>query len=658
MRKMLFRCQQRRKAASFSILMSASATAAAAQVDHSRPEPAGTDLVVQPITTPDVKPAQQPPRDTQSYESANVRFRLARGPGIKASVVSRGVTMRYQLLDGHPVSSSIEMAKTEIARSEVAGGGEAVLNGTLGPGGVLDVRTLQPQPRRFSSIRAALDEQGKRSLMLDNVGVLSPALQYRVSAAGEDSEKRRRSSAGNEISLQQQNYAISSSFKYLPDDDNRYLLRLTVIDQGQPEQSSAQAPSAGAGLSLPSDEFKSLEQRVQFGWDRTLRNGWRNSLLIGYYDKALDDYQAPLLPGAGGSAPAGPPAGPPVRPRSVGPSFSTQDVDERGRFVSDRLSRDYQFAGFNHALLLGVSHFDRDVSPEDGRYQSDEFALLMQNQTRLSSRWAVLAGVRQDWLESTDERGTHQQDDISAQLGVRYGLSRDTSIYVSYTEALLPNYREIPVGVLTREPLLSPEQRRQYELGISSRLLAGRMELDAAVYQLIRDNVRTFRGQRARLNAREQSRGLDLQATLRPMPGWRLRARYNYIDSEIVNDGDRQLATEGHRPFNLPQHRADVWGSYEFLHGRLKGLGAGIGTEVVSSRFTDNQNTETVSGYAVFNTALWYQFRIGPGKQGRVQAGIRNLTDKSYIKPESNDKPFRQKLGEGRTLYLTAQLIF
>lgn len=599
-------------------------------------------------TIPERLIIEQNPRalsDVLTNAAGLTRANRPGGGGKKTKFSIRGVTNRYLMLDGQPVSSSLEIDVANIERVEVELGATSILNGKVSPGGLVNVVTKQPRDESANSVRAELDEHGKRKMTFDSTGPLSDTLQYRLVVTGEDSKKLRISPTEDETYSKQQSYNVAPVFRYAPDAENSYLLRLNQAEQRRPDQGTVASKGTDKPLLPPRDEYQSIERGGQFGWQRKLHRGWSNSLKVGYYDKVIIDYLSPQSLGPGG-------------PPASGGTFTAQDIDESGLFISDTLSGDYRLAGLNHTLSIGASHFDRVLESESDTHRTDEFGLSIQNLARLTGQLNLLTGLRYDQLQSSDSSGKRVDDDISAQLGLHYRLSRTLSVYGSYSESFLPNYPEIPVGVVIGEPLLAPEQARQYELGIKSQLLNGRLDLTAAVYRLNRNNVKTFNNRNVRLNAQEQSHGLDLYASLRLMPGWNARANYSYIDSEIIDDNDPLMATEGNRPFNLPEHKARIWSAYEFQGGTLDGIGFGLGAQLVSDRFIDNQNTESVPGYAIFDTAVWYRLRVGQDKRLRLQAGIRNLTDIDYIKTEANDRPFKYKVGDPRTVYITASMTF
>jgi len=282
----------------------------------------------------------------------------------------------------------------------------------------------------------------------------------------------------------------------------------------------------------------------------------------------------------------------------------------------------------------------------------------LQNRVYLTDPLQLLVGLRFDQLEAVEEGVASDHDRLSAQLGLVYQLTPLTSLYGSYSESFLPNFPDIPEDVANDVSSLAPEQAYQFEVGLSSSLLDKRLDLSAALYHLTRNNVKTFERNRARLNAEEVSHGLEISANMHLTSGFSLLASYAYIDSEIRDDNDPLKSTEGNRPFNLPQQQARISGAYQFRGGRLAGVGVRLGAEYVSDRFTDNENSASVPSYTLYDAAAWYRVRLDQGKTLRLQLGVRNLTNKRYYQLKTNNRPFNYKIGDPRTLYLSAQLNF
>lgn len=319
------------------------------------------------------------------------------------------------------------------------------------------------------------------------------------------------------------------------------------------------------------------------------------------------------------------------------------------------------------------------VSRSEAKYS--EFGLSLQNLSYLTESLNVLAGLRYDRFEvERDEtvfyqglaNGLYQRQttpgqltingsntNLSGQLGVIYDLTESVSVYGSYSESFTPNYPDVTAGVVTGSNDMAPEEASQFELGLKTSLMDDRLRFTLSAYDLKRKNVLTVDNSlQVRLNGEERTRGVDLSSTMQFVPGLNVLMSYSYMDSEIVDDNDAALNNEGNRPFSVPDNKARIWGSYEFQGGDLAGLGLGLGAEYVDERFGNDANTFTLPGYTVFDAAAWYYLPFADNSQLRLQAGVRNLTDKTHFTANGSGNAYRINVGQPRTVYLTARYEF
>ena len=491
-----------------------------------------------------------------------------------------------------------------------------------------------------------------------------------------------------------------------------------AVDNGSGQLEIAKLPR-DRRLGSEFDLRDSSEDMVQLDWDHVLANGWTNRLKVGYYEKNFDDYQS--RPSAGFNPPASIVPGSVQANGLLLRTFdSNLDVEESDFFISDSLTGDYQVGGIENTLYLGANYYRRGVKHNDGVALTNvagpvnstnfdvisingplqpansrqaqtvvsatdsvftEYGVSLQNLSYLTEKLNLLAGVRYDHFEVDrddtiffesksggaryDQLATPTQLDISSsnsnvsgQLGLIYHLTDELSVYGSYAESFLPNYPDVTAGVVSGSGDLDPEEASQFELGLKSSLMDDKLRLTASVYELTRKNVMTFESLVARLNGEEQTRGVDISATMQFIQGMNVLASYSYMDSEIVDDNSASLSNEGNTPFSVPENKARVWGSYEFQDGDLAGLGLGLGAEYVDERFGNDANTFKLPSYTIFDAAAWYYIPMGAGNKLRLQAGVKNLTDKTWYPANGSGNAFRINVGDPRTVYLTARYEF
>ncbi|MBX2849378.1 MAG: TonB-dependent siderophore receptor [Acidiferrobacterales bacterium] len=383
-------------------------------------------------------------------------------------------------------------------------------------------------------------------------------------------------------------------------------------------------------------------------------------------------------------------------------------------FISDSLSGDYEFAGLDNTLYVGANfHSQKEDSTDslaltsfgsstvvdldaidisDSVHASNskleptaisnsdtttnEFGVSIQNLTYLTDRLNVLAGLRYDRydldgknktfyttsnsisyteLATPDEQDIDSSNDnVSGQLGAIYDVTNELSTYVSYAESFKPNFPTITEGVYSGD--FDPETAKQVEIGIKSSAFDDKLRLSLSAYKLERKNVATVDGSlNTVLNGKTETSGIDLSSSIQFLEGLNVLASYSYMDAEITESNDG--SNDGNTPYNIPENKARLWGSYEIQDGDLAGLGFGLGAEYVDNRFGNDANTFVLPSYTVYDAAVWYYLPLSGEMKLRLNAGIKNLTDETYY-TASGSNVYRVSVGDPRTFYATARLEF
>ncbi|MEG4808880.1 TonB-dependent receptor [Microcoleus sp. F8-D3] len=82
--------------------------------------------------------------------------------------------------------------------------------------------------------------------------------------------------------------------------------------------------------------------------------------------------------------------------------------------------------------------------------------------------------------------------------------------------------------------------------------------------------------------------------------------------------------------FNVPEHSASLWTTYQIQSGDLQGLGFGVGFNFVGKRTGDLANSFEVDSYFIPNAAVFYQ-----RDNWRAGINIKNLFNVNYIESSS-----------------------
>ena len=392
--------------------------------------------------------------------------------------------------------------------------------------------------------------------------------------------------------------------------------------------------------------------------------------------------------------------------------FNDQEISDI--FLSDSLSGDYELGGLDNTLYVGVNFHSQKLDQTDGLAFTDyfgntvvdlnainitdsvhaantklegtdisnsdtttnELGLSLQNLVKVTDDFNLLAGLRYDIYDINGESTTYyttsnsilytevsnpesvdidsSNDNISGQFGAIYEVSDDVSVYASYAESFTPNFPSVTEGVYSGD--FDPETAKQFEVGVKSSLLNDKLRVSIAAYNIERKNVATVDNSlNTVLNGKTEANGVDVSATMQFFDGLNVLASYSYLDAELVKAS--KDANDGNTPYNIPDHKARIWGSYEVRDGSLAGLGFGLGGEYVSKRFGNDANAFSLPSYTVYDATVWYYLAVANDMQLRLNVGIKNLTDETYY-TATGSNTFRISQGDPRTLYATARLEF
>lgn len=266
----------------------------------------------------------------------------------------------------------------------------------------------------------------------------------------------------------------------------------------------------------------------------------------------------------------------------------------------------------------------------DDNQRTNTLGIFLQDQIDLADNLHLLVGGRFDILnqegEDKTEDTTSEQnvDAFSPRIGIVYQPIEPISLYASYSRSFQPN-------IFTRAggSFLEPERGTQYEVGIKSEFLDGRLAATLAAYQITKSNVAAPDPADPDFSipiGEQRSRGIELDVAGEILPGWNIIASYAYTDAEVT-ESNEIAGTEGNRLINVPYNAASLWTTYEIQSGDLEGLGFGFGLFFVGERQGDIENTFELPGYVRTDAAIYYR-----RNNWRSAVNFKNLFDVDYIR--------------------------
>ncbi len=244
----------------------------------------------------------------------------------------------------------------------------------------------------------------------------------------------------------------------------------------------------------------------------------------------------------------------------------------------------------------------------------------------------------------------------SYRLAAQYDVNDDVMVYASHSRG----YKGVALNMLnnlsaalvaSREAVLRPEISKNYELGLRSTWLDNKLLVNLTGFWTTFDDfqAQSFNPALAAFvldNAGKlRTRGVELEATIKPADGLSFSANAAYTDAEIRsflgNCYPGQTAAQGctgtparqnlagKRINNAPKIAVSVSGNYQApLSDDLSLYLNGTYSYRSKVNFSLNQDPNTIQhGYGIFNTSIGLGATDG---QWRLSAFAKNLFDKNF----------------------------
>lgn len=296
----------------------------------------------------------------------------------------------------------------------------------------------------------------------------------------------------------------------------------------------------------------------------------------------------------------------------------------------------FSTGGFSVSDSVPMFGFDPGTLPQASiptilDYQTDtrQFALFVDDRVELSDRLSLVLGGRYDHIDfdrldlatggNPASAFTTGFSEFTWRAGLVYQPLQSLSLYAQASTAADPVTSPVSISAGNKDFDLATG--RQFEVGLKQQLLSGRAEYTLAWFDIEKQDILTRLPASAVTEQIGQQSSSGLEATLRINPSDSVSMDLNVssIDpqfDEFYSDG-QSLA--GNRPRNVPQRTANLWLNWA-ITGALR-LGGGF--RYVDSRFANDENTEQLPAYTVFDASLNWSV----DEDLTVTLRARNLTD-------------------------------
>ncbi|GLQ49241.1 TonB-dependent siderophore receptor [Dyella flava] len=594
----------------------------------------------------------------------------------------RGFTTGNGMTDGMPnnimgVGDFPPMIGVE--RVEVLKGPEAILGDTSAYnnfGGLIDVVLKKPQPEAIHQLTFSIGEHGEKQLGVDLAGALnnSKSLSYRLVMNGDFSGstlqgvhgKRDRyvaPSIGWSTAKTTLVAGVSWMMNHTPIPDHTILLDGTL--------SSAAPP--GVRLDNPGDNTAVETRRLYYMLEHRFNPILSFRSRAQYVRESIDS-QYWLMDG--------------MRPDGDA-TATAQDYRTSDAYyvLQNDVTASFGNSWMQHAIVLGFDYsriqlgngyyaFSNNgegmpyniftggplppaasaLSANDyangyfsGEAWTTETGLFLQDQVALGSHWQVLVAWRRTGYELQTEYpdGTpwnQRRVQWVPNYGVVYKLTPNMSIYANTSNGFQPD-----TGLGKDNRPLPPALSRQIELGTKLDLFQNKARLTVAAYRIMLNNSADLFSLQPPYyfisGPGQSNKGVEVEFNGEIAPGWDVSAA---LTNALIHNDDGSL------PLGASRRRFNLWSSYTFQHGSLRGFGVAGGVLARSSTWGELSDYSAyihIPGQASVAANVFYRT-----PRWSVTLGVKNLLDRTLYGPQFDETfvPFLNR----RTYLLSGSVDF
>lgn len=349
-------------------------------------------------------------------------------------------------------------------------------------------------------------------------------------------------------------------------------------------------------------------------------------------------------------------------------------------------------AGFDNRLVLtlaasdlnfvrpGAANFPHDlvslVDPVRGYYgllttqqqtaRINNEALSIEDRLKLTNSFALVGGLRVEHIgldrNSTDVNGLEKANfpfskawaPVTGRIGYTWEAVPGLTFFSQYATGADVSANNIFLLAPTQP--LDLTTSRTYETGVKHLFWDGKAEWSFSAYDILRKNVYAAAGgMQLNIAGRQESKGVELAAAIRPIEALRLWANIAYVDARYADYDFAGGSFSGNTPPNVPRVVANAGASYRFSTPWPVELGI-IGRHI-GDRYNTDANTVTLNAYTVADVYAFVNIPktvFNAVDLTRLSFRIRNIADKRYAIWGDPFYPDQVLLGAPRTYEVSA----
>ena len=559
--------------------------------------------------------------------------------------------------DGVRESGQVRRSTANIERVEILKGPSSVLYGRTNGGGVINMVSKYANFKQSRNVGVSLGSWENRSLNVDVNEVLNPHVALRLSGeVGRANSFRSGIDSKNAMispSITLRFGSLKWTGQYTYDKVKR------TPDRGPSKNVYDHFNlSYRTGFAHPNDFVEDKLQVWRSNLEYAFNERWNLQWQLAHRRAAqdFDHFYAGRINGS-----------------QIVRNYAWQQTDNKTLSSSFTLNGDYQIGRFDNHLTVGfdasrenrnptlgyrgsftvpIDPYNRDTWLPSGRLQpiltqnqhkADSYGLFVQNIFSLTPQLKFVAGGRYDKYTFRSEnklRNTSQSysgHSFSPNFGAVWDITPAHTVYAGYNKGFSPyggrSYMSIDAVNAAANSNTSPEYAKQYETGIKSSWLGGKLDTTLALYQIERYNIRyrpdpqndPFHWE---VSGKHRSRGAELSAIGQIVPQkLYLRGSFGVMQAKVVKDD----AT----PNNVGQHlsgTSSVTGNLFFRYTPTAKLYGEVGITGSGKRYgyTRAGAADHLPGFARVDAMVGWNW-----KQLNTTFAVGNLFDRKYWRSDA-----------------------
>jgi iron complex outermembrane receptor protein len=318
------------------------------------------------------------------------------------------------------------------------------------------------------------------------------------------------------------------------------------------------------------------------------------------------------------------------------------------------------------SLVDPVRGFYGDLTIKQQTARIDNEALSFEDRLKLTRTFALIGGLRVEHIgldrNSTDQFGlenagfpfTKDWAPVTGRIGYTWDAVPGLTFFSQYATGADISANNI--FLLGPTQPLDLTTARTYETGVKHLFWDNRAEWSLSVYDILRKNVYAAAGgMQLNIAGRQESKGVELAAAVRPIEPLRLWGNIAYVDARYADYNFVGGSFSGNTPPNVPRVVANAGASYRFFTPWPVELG--ITGRYVGDRYNTDANVVTMKAYTVADVYAFVDIPktvFNAVDQARLGFRVRNITDKRYAIWGDPFYPDQILLGAPRTYELSA----